>query len=108
MAKHDRTKLTLTVDDDLLGAAKAISEEKGVPLSHLVEKYFEFLVNRPVYCFSCGKRFDGSKAKVHSECGWILCPYCNACRCTIGDKEAAVAFNLRKSLEDLTLGRVGE
>jgi hypothetical protein len=108
MAKRTRVKLTLTVDSELLEGAKTLSTEKGVPLSHMVEKYFDFLVHRPVYCFSCGKRFEASKAEVHSECGWVICPSCKACRCTLGDKEASVAFNLRKTFEDLTVGRVGE
>ncbi len=107
MTGNKRTKLTLTVDYQLLEDTKRLSKEKGIPLSHLVEKYFEFLVRRPVYCFSCGKRFEASNAEVHSECGWILCPFCKACRCTLGDKEASVAFNLRKTFEDLTIGRVG-
>ena len=107
MARKQRAKLTLTIDGQLLEDAKLLSSEKGVPLSHLVEKYFEFLVRRPVYCFSCGKKFEASKAEVHSECGWTVCPVCRACRCTLGDKEASVAFNLRKTFEDLTIGRVG-
>jgi|SRR5208337_748042 len=107
MAKRSRTKVTLAVNGQLLERAKALANEKGIPLSHLVEKYFEFLVLRPVYCFSCGKKFEASKAEVHSECGWIVCPYCKACRCTLGDKEASVAFNLRKTFEDLAIGRVG-
>ena len=108
MAKHTRAKLTLTVDGELLDGVKALAIEKGVPLSHMVEKYFDFLVYRPVYCFSCGKRFEASKAQVHSECGWVVCPHCKACRCTLKPEQAAVAFNLRKTFEDLTVGRVGE
>jgi len=108
MTRDGRVKLTLTVDDKLLEEAKKVAKSKGVPLSRLVEKYFDFLVKRPLYCFKCGKKFNASEGKVHSVCGWVICPNCKACRCILADAEAAVAFRLRETLEDLAGGRIGE
>jgi Family of unknown function (DUF6364) len=107
MTRASRSKLTLTISEELLKNAKVVSKEKGIPLSRLVERYFEFLVQRPVNCFSCGERFEASRTRVHGKCGWLVCPKCGACGCKLGEKEASVALSLRKTLEDLVGGRVG-
>ena len=103
-----KVRWDLFVDGQLKKEATEVAKKRGTTVSTMVERYLDFLVRRPVYCFSCGKSFEASKAQVHSECGWAICPHCKACRCTLKPEQAAVAFNLRKTFEDLTVGRVGE
>jgi len=40
-------------------------------------------------CFRCGEPFKPSNTC--NKCSWYICPHCNACLCTLNDKEKFVA-----------------
>jgi len=101
-----RVKLTLTIDNNVLSEAKEIAKEKGIPLSRIVENYLKFFSNPTVYCFNCGYKFSVKDAKVCPKCGWLICPNCGACRCSIPDEVAKAVFYMRKVYEDLLYGRI--
>ena len=75
-------------------------------MSRLVEKYFDFLTKREVYCFECGKKFSAKDTKTCPKCGWMKCPECGACGCELSDEVKSAAFQMRKVYEDLIGGRV--
>lgn len=107
MNKDDpKVKLTITVDREILSEAKKVAEEKRVPVSRLVENFLKFFANPEVYCFKCGKRFSSSYADLCPKCGWMICPECGGCRCGLDEKTAIAIFHMRRSLEDLLVGRV--
>ena len=41
-------------------------------------------------CFCCGKWFNYG-VPFCQKCGWLKCPYCNACLCNLGDEGKRVA-----------------
>ena len=101
-----KVKLTVTIDKEILDRAKKVSEEKHVPLSGAIENFLEFFTNPSVYCFKCGKKFTSKDAKVCTKCGWMICPHCNACGCGLSEETLRVAFYMRRTYEDLLIGRV--
>lgn len=106
MSTDGKTKLTLSIDGEVLEKAKKVSQIRGIPLSRLVENFLEWFSDPKVYCFRCGKEFRVSKAEVCPKCGWLKCPYCEACRCTLSEEVAESIFYLRKTFEDLLGGRL--
>ena len=103
---NKKTKLTITVDEDVVEEAKRISDEKHIPLSRAIENFLKFFTKPEVYCFKCGDKFDVTKTDVCPKCGWLICPKCKACRCKLSDEIAAAVFHMRKVYEDLLGGRV--
>ena len=101
-----KTKLTVSISQDILNRAKKVAEDRGIPISNLIENFLNFFVNPWVYCFRCGKKFYVGKSEVCPKCGYLLCPYCGACRCTLGDEEAPLVFYMRRVYEDLLKGRI--
>jgi len=101
-----KVKLTITVDCEVLEAAKREAKSKNMPLSRIIENFLRFFVNPEVYCFVCGENFMVKGAKLCSKCGWLICPKCGACRCKLGDEAASAVFYMRKVYEDLLVGRV--
>jgi len=101
-----KVKLTVTVDEAILRKAKETAREKRIPISRIIERFLDFFSDPYVYCFKCGKRFRSSEASVCPKCGWMKCPYCGACRCSLSDEEASVAYFMRKVYEELVGGRV--
>lgn len=101
-----KTKLTLTVDKDVLSKAKHVAEEKRIPLSRLVENFLDFFARPKVYCFNCGKKFDSVEAILCPKCGWMVCPICEVCRCSLNEETAVAVFHMRRVYEDLLSGRV--
>mgnify|MGYP000297661292 CR=1 FL=1 len=101
-----KTKLTVIISKDVLDKAKKVAEEKGLPISHVIERFLDFFADPYVYCFKCGKKFRSSEAGECPKCGWMICPYCKACRCSLTNEEAAVAYFMRKVYEELVAGRV--
>jgi hypothetical protein len=101
-----KTKLTLSIDKDILEKAKKAAEEKNMPVSRAVENFLEFLAEPHVYCFKCGEKFVSTKAKLCPKCGWLICPYCRICRCGLDEETAASVFHMRRVYEDLLSGRV--
>ena len=99
--------MTLSVDAELYGEAKALAQERGVAISRLVELYLDFLVHRKLNCFSCGAGFSSHEASVCPRCGWLKCPDCQSCRCSLDEPAGEVAFHLRRTLEDLVGERIG-
>jgi predicted RNA-binding Zn-ribbon protein involved in translation (DUF1610 family) len=104
----NKTKLTLSIDKEVLSKAKVAADEKRVPLSRAVQNFLEFFAQPKVYCFKCGNEFDSKSArtKVCPKCGWLICPDCKACRCGLDEKTAVAVFHMRRVYEDLLTGRV--
>ena len=101
-----KTKLTLTVDKDVLNKAKSVAEERHIPLSRLVENFLDFFSDPEVYCFSCGEKFNSAGAELCPKCGWMICPECKVCRCGLDEETAVAVFHMRRVYEDLLSGRV--
>jgi len=101
-----RTKLTVTIDAQVLQEAKKVASEKRVPVSRLIENFLEFVTNPEVYCFKCGERFDSSDSELCPKCGWMVCPKCGVCRCSLNEETAVAVFHMRRVFEDLLAGRV--
>ena len=103
---NPKKKLTITVDKEILSEAKETAKEKRIPVSRLVENFFRFFSDPWVYCFKCGERFNSSDAELCPKCGWMICPHCGTCRCSLSEDVAVAVFHMRRSLEDLLAGRV--
>jgi len=103
---NSRKKLTITIDPNILRKAKEAAKKRKIPLSRAIEGFLQFFSDPYVYCFSCGKKFSSRETEVCSKCGWLICPHCNACRCSLDEKSASVAFYMRKVYEDLLSGRL--
>ncbi|MEM2111309.1 MAG: DUF6364 family protein [Candidatus Bathyarchaeia archaeon] len=101
-----KTKLTLSVNKEILAAAKLEADKRHIPVSRLVENFLAFLANPQIYCFKCGERFYVSDAKVCPKCGWLICTKCATCGCNLGADMAAGLFHMRKVYEDLLAGKV--
>jgi predicted RNA-binding Zn-ribbon protein involved in translation (DUF1610 family) len=101
-----KTKLTLSVEKELLQEAKAEAEKKHIPLSGLIENFLSFFVRPSVYCFKCGEEFDSTMTSVCPKCGWLICSKCQTCRCALGEEGAVVAFHMRRVYERLLGGRL--
>lgn len=101
-----KTKLTLSINEEVLNKAKEIAEDKHVPLSRAVENFLEFFANPEVYCFKCGEKFESTKSELCPKCGWMICPECKICRCGLNEETAVAVFHMRRVYEDLLTGRV--
>ena len=101
-----KTKLTLTVDKDIVEKAKKVAEQKRIPISRLIENFLDFFANPQVYCFKCGEKFNSAEGELCPKCGWMVCPNCKVCRCGLGDETAVSVFHMRRVYEDLLAGRV--
>lgn len=101
-----KTKLTLSIDREVLSKAKKAADGKHVPLSRAVENFLGFFAQPKVYCFNCGNEIDSEKFKVCPKCGWLICPDCRSCRCDLDEKTAVAVFHMRRVYEDLLTGRV--
>jgi hypothetical protein len=103
-----KSKLTLTIDSELLKRVKERCEFKHLSISGIVENYFEFFINPHLYCFNCGEKFTTYAETVCPKCSWIICPTCGKCGCNLSDDVVKTAYYMRKVYEDLLLGRVKE
>ena len=103
-----KTKLTLTIDKDVLKKAKKVAEHKRIPVSRLIENFLDFFAKPEVYCFKCGEKFNSNEAELCPKCGWMICPKCKTCRCTLDEETAIAVFHMRRVYEDLLSGRVKE
>lgn len=104
--KDPKTKLTVSVDKEVLKQAKKVSKEKRVPLSGAIENFLKFFTKPDVYCFKCGERFSSGDAKLCPKCGWMICPKCKVCRCGLDEETAIAVFHMRRVYEELLSGRV--
>ena len=102
----NKTKLTLTVDKGVLERAKKVAEQKRIPMSRLIENFLDFFSKPEVYCFKCGGKFNSVEAELCAKCGWMICPICKVCRCSLNDETAVAVFHMRRVYEDLLSGRV--
>jgi len=105
MAK-ERTKLTITINRELLENVKEKAHKKGLTLSKLIENFLDFYVNPKLYCFKCGRDFRAGETEICSKCGWLICPHCGACRCNLSDDVASAVYHMRRVYEDLLIGKV--
>ncbi len=106
MKKYDpKTRLTVTIDKDVLRRAKKVAEEKRIPVSRLVENFLKFFSEPYVYCFKCGERFEVKEAELCPKCGWMICPKCKACGCNLSRETSVAVFYMRKVCEELFLER---
>lgn len=101
-----RIKITLTVDNEVLKAAKTVAAQKGLVLSRLVETFLRYFTQPFVYCFACGRQFDVKTTQECPACGWLKCPECQACRCGLSEDVAIAVHHMRKVYEHLLTGRV--
>jgi hypothetical protein len=101
-----KTKLTLSIDEDILNSAKKIADEKHTSISGLVERFLDFYGDPWVYCFKCGEKFSSSVSELCPKCGWMKCPECGVCRCDLVDDIAIPVFHMRRVFEDLVIGKV--
>jgi len=101
-----KTKLTISIDRKILQEAKAVAAKKHMPISGLIENFFEFFVRPQVYCFKCGEEFGAEDAEVCPKCGWLACPKCKACGCGLTREASVTAYHMRKVYEHLLGGRV--
>ena len=109
MNKSDpKTRLTVTVEENVLVKAKEEARRKRIPLSRLVENFLTFFAKPEVYCFKCGERFSVKEADLCPKCGWMICPKCKACRCVLSEEAAIAVFHMRRIYEELLAGRVKE
>lgn len=104
--RHSKTKLTLSVNENVLKDAKKTAAKKRIPVSRLVENFLEFFRKPYVYCFKCGDRLDSDDAELCPKCGWMICPKCKACRCELSEETAIAVFYMRRIYEELLAGRV--
>ena len=91
-----RTKLTLTVDPDVLAEAKAKAQSQHTSISGLVENFLQFYSEARLYCFSCGVALDVTEQETCAKCG-----------CDLGDEARQAVFHMRRVYEELLAGRVG-
>jgi len=101
-----KAKLTISIDKRLVEETRKEADRKHMPVSGVVENFLEFFVRPYVYCFRCGERFYSNGAKNCPKCGWIVCSKCKACRCSLSEEGAVVAYHMRKVYEQLLGGRV--
>ena len=101
-----KSKLTLSIEEDILRSAKQVAAEKGISVSRLVENYLSFFTNPKVNCFSCGEEFHIKDTDECPSCGWFKCQFCRTCRCDLKDEVATALFHMRKVYEYLLAGRV--
>jgi len=101
-----RSKLTITIDKDVLMDAKKAAKEKRVALSQVVENFLQFFADPQLYCFKCGEKLGSEGAELCAKCGWLVCPHCGACRCELDEETAVAVFHMRRVYEDLLTGRV--
>ena len=102
-----RTKLTLTVDPEVLAEAKAKARSQHTSISGLVENFLHFYSEARLYCFSCGAALDVTERETCAKCGFMKCEGCGKCGCALGDEARQVAFHMRRVYEELLAGRVG-
>ncbi|HID90851.1 TPA: hypothetical protein EYP44_02700 [Candidatus Bathyarchaeota archaeon] len=103
--KGSKTKLTISIDRNVVLSAKRVAAVKRMSISGLVENFLTFFSSPWAYCFRCGFRFALSEAENCPKCGWLKCPDCQACRCELSDEAAIAVFHMRKVCEDLMVER---
>ncbi|MEM2112070.1 MAG: hypothetical protein QXX08_09385 [Candidatus Bathyarchaeia archaeon] len=103
-----KEKLNVTIDKRVKQRAIAEAKRKHIPISRLIENFLEFFANPKVYCYKCGMAFYSSDSKLCTKCGWMICPKCSTCGCSIDEKTATAMFQMRRVYEDLLSGRVKE
>ena len=102
--KKDR--LTITIDSDTLKKFKKICKERHLTVSGVIQNFIEFFVNPQFYCFECGEPFDAEGAQPCPKCSWMICPNCGVCGCSLDEDIIKAIFQMRKTFEDLKMGRV--
>jgi len=45
-------------------------------------------------CFVCGAEWDPDPSLICAKCGWIKCPKCNGCRCSLSEADKAWVDNV--------------
>lgn len=106
ISKDPKTKLTLSIDKEILDKAKSSAGERRIPISRMVENYLKFIAKPELYCFKCGQKFTPTEAEVCPKCGWMACPKCKSCRCKLSEETAVAVYHMRKVYEELLGGRV--
>lgn len=101
-----KTKLTVSIDESVLKKAKDAVRRKHLSLSGIIERFLSFFSEPYVYCFKCGEKFLVEDAAVCPKCGWLQCPSCGSCRCSLSEEAAVAVFHMRRILEDLLSGKL--
>jgi hypothetical protein len=106
ITRQTKTKLTLSIDKNILTAAKKACDERRIPISRLVEKFLSWVTEPEVFCFRCGRKLVSSDAKICPKCGWMICAKCKACGCKLSGETATAVFHMRRIYEELLCGRI--
>lgn len=101
-----RTKLTLTVDPRVLARAKRASRSRRIPLSRLVEGFLDWAAEPRLHCFACDAPFGASAGRTCPKCGWLFCPSCGGCGCSLPAEALPGLHSMRRTLEELAGGRL--
>ena len=101
-----KTKLTISINKNVLENARKVAIKRHIPISRLVENFLTFFASPNFYCFKCGEKFSAEDTDICPKCGWLLCLKCEACRCRLSDEVAVAVYQMRKVYEDLLGGRV--
>jgi hypothetical protein len=100
-----KTRVTLSIDPEILKKAKSKAGEERLHLSNLVENYLDFFVDPYVYCFHCGEQFQLESGEECPVCTFAKCPHCEKCRCDEASNDE-VMYHMRKVYEDLLKRRI--
>lgn len=101
-----KERLTITINSDVLHRFKQICKKRHLTISGVLQNFIEFFVNPQLYCFECGEAFDADSAQLCTKCSWMICPSCGLCGCGLDERVIKAVFQMRKTYEDLRMGRV--
>lgn len=104
-APANKSRITLSIDPEILEKAKQKAVEERLHISNLVENYLEFFTDPYVYCFHCGIKFSVEHGEECPVCTFTKCPTCGKCRCDEVPNEEAI-YHMRKVYEDLIKRRI--
>jgi len=104
--KKDR--FTFSIDPSLSKKFKELCDERGLKYSSVLVNFVEFFVNPEIYCFTCKNKFEAKNEEICVKCGWIICPSCEVCGCSLDEKIVDAIYQMRRTFEDLLMGRVNQ
>ena len=103
---ENKKRVTLTINEVIYQRAQHTVKTRGTTISGVVERFLDFYSNPEVFCFKCGEKFSSNEAELCPKCGWMICPSCNQCRCSLDDDIATAVFYMREVYENLLTGSV--
>lgn len=63
----------------------------------------DFPLEYVITCFLCGHRFLGyiEETDYCPKCGFVICPFCEGCRCTLTYEEKVIADRMLETVKPL-------